>query len=94
MDNNLAIREGQTIKVTQKITEGKRERNVPFQGRVMKVRGIGVNKTVTVRQTLEGIEVDRIFPLASPTLTVQVVELKQVKKFSKKGKKPKKNGKK
>lgn len=81
------LREGQNVSVTQKIVEGKRERSIPFAGRVMKVRGIGVNKTITVRQTLEGIGVDRIFPVLSPTITQisMVEEKKNIRKSSKKG---------
>ena len=76
------LREGQTIRVFQRINEGKRERNIPFAGKLLKVRGIGVNRMITVRQSLEGIEVEKIFPLALPTITkVEVVE--QVKSLIK-----------
>ena len=76
------LREGQTIRVFQRITEGKRERNVPFVGKLLKVRGIGVNRMITVRQALEGVDVDKIFPTALPTITkIEVVE--QVKSLIK-----------
>lgn len=69
------LREGQIVSVYQRITEGKRERNVPFTGKVLKVRGVGVNKTITVRQNFEGMDVEKIFPLALPTITkIQIVE--------------------
>lgn len=69
------LREGQTLRVFQKVTEGKRERNVQFTGRVLKVRGAGMNQMITVRQNLEGIDVDKIFPTALPTLTkVEIIE--------------------
>jgi len=75
---DLQIREGQNVKVFQKVAEGKRERNVAFSGKVVKVRGIGVNKSITVKQLLDGIVVDRIFPLASPTITkLEIVEEKK-----------------
>lgn len=78
MDRSLNIREGQNIKIIQKVIEGKRERNIPFTGKVIKVRGIGVNKTITVKQTLEGIDVERIFPIASPTISqMQIIEEKK-----------------
>jgi len=76
------LREGQQVRVFQKMTEGKRERNAPFTGKLLKVRGIGVNRTITVRQNLEGIDVEKIFPLALPTITkIEVVE--QVKSLMK-----------
>src|SRR5690242_7692983 len=74
---NLPIREKMQIRVYQHIVEGKRERNVPFAGIVQKVRGSGVNKTITVKQLLEGVEVEKIFPLALPTITkIEIVEEK------------------
>ena len=76
------LREGQIISVFQKVIEGKRERSIPFTGRLLKVRGIGVNKTITVRQSLEKIDVEKIFPPALPTITkIEVVE--QVKSLIK-----------
>lgn len=55
--------------MVQKMSEGKRERNVPFTGVLLKVRGAGANRTITVRQNLEGVDVDKIFPTALPTIT-------------------------
>lgn len=77
----MQLREGQMVRVFQKLVEGKRERNVPFPGRIMKVRGSGINKTITVKQTLEGVEVERIYPIASPTITkIELVVEKEKKK--------------
>ena len=87
MDDNIAlnIREGKTVRVTQKIIDAKRERSVPFIGVVKKVRGSGVNKTITVRQVLEGVEVDRIFSVAAPTiLKIELIEVREKAKKSKK----------
>ncbi len=78
---DLQLREGQIVSVYQKVSDGKRERNVAFIGRIMKVRGSGVNKTITVKQTLEGIEVEKIFPVSSPFITkIEVAaEVKKVR---------------
>ena len=85
---DLKLREGQNVRVFQKIVDGKRERNVPFVGRVMKVRGSGVNKTITIKQHLEGVDVERIFPIASPTLTkIERVEETKKKTATKRKKK-------
>ncbi|HVT01272.1 MAG TPA: 50S ribosomal protein L19 [Patescibacteria group bacterium] len=85
MDIIDTLREGQTVRVFQKIVDGKRERNVPFVGKLMKVRGTGVNKTITVKQMLEGVEVEKIFPVVSPTITkIEIVVVTEKKKGSKK----------
>ena len=87
---DLQIREGNLIKVSQKATEGKGKRLTSFVGKVMKVKGVGVNQMITVRNTFDKINVDRIFPIASPTIeSIQIVELKPkvTKKKSKKRKK-------
>ncbi len=78
---DIQVRENQTVKVVQKIIDAKRERNVPFVGRVLKVRGTGQNKTITVRQTLEGVDVDKIFSVAAPSiLSIELVEEKKKSK--------------
>ena len=82
MDEFPQLREGQTVSVFQKVTEKKRERNIPFTGLLLKVRGIGVNKTITVRQNLEGVDVEKIYPLALPTIT-KIEVLEQVKSLMK-----------
>jgi len=90
------LREGQTIRVFQKMTEGKRERNVPFMGKLLKVRGSGINQTITVKQHLEGIDVEKIFPVLLPTITkIEVIEqVKSLIKGAPTGKKKAKKSKK
>ncbi|MCX7784624.1 MAG: 50S ribosomal protein L19 [candidate division WOR-3 bacterium] len=63
------IRPGSIVKVTHKIVEGDKERLVTFQGTVIKMRGVGESKTITVRKISRGIGVERIFPLHSPIIT-------------------------
>ena len=71
---NVNFRRGQIVKVSQKQSDGKRERVVSFTGKVMKSRGEGQNKMLTVRQNLEGVEVDRIFsPFAPHIVSVEEV---------------------
>lgn len=83
------IREGQVIKVVQKVSDAGRTRNVPFTGVVKKVRGAGVNKSITVRQTLEGVEVDRIFSVEAPTI-VEISLIAAKEKITKKIKRARK----
>jgi large subunit ribosomal protein L19 len=59
---------GDTIKVFAKFREGDKERVQPFQGTVIQLKGAGDSKTFTVRKVTRGIGVERIFPIASPTI--------------------------
>lgn len=78
MNSTASFRKGDTIKVFQKMKEGKRERTVGVAGKVLEVKGVGMNKMFTVRQTLEGVDVDRIYPLFSPAISrIEVVEMKK-----------------
>ncbi|MBP6913424.1 MAG: 50S ribosomal protein L19 [Candidatus Levybacteria bacterium] len=79
------LREGQFVRIYQKITDAKKERIVPFQGKIIKVKGAGLNKMITVQNALEGVVVDRIFPVSSPTLTkIELMVVKESKKATRK----------
>jgi len=66
---------GDTVKVAVKVKEGEKERIQIFQGVVMGLKGGGVRQTFTVRKVSDGIGVERIFPLHSPTLgKIEVVQ--------------------
>lgn len=63
------IRPGDTVKVYQKIKEGDKTRLAPFEGLVIaRKHGKGISATFTVRKVVDGIGVERIFPLHSPTI--------------------------
>ena len=62
------FRVGDTIRVDQKIIEGKRERIQAFEGIVMAIKGSGVSKTFTVRKLSAGVGVERIFPFNTPKI--------------------------
>ena len=64
------IKAGDTVRVTQKIKEGDKERLSAFEGIVIaKKHGEGITGTVTVRKMVDGIGVERVFPLHSPVIT-------------------------
>ena len=64
---------GDTITVTVKITEGKKERLQAFQGVVLQRRGVGMTETFTIRKMSSGIGVERIMPVNSPNIdSIQV----------------------
>lgn len=59
---------GDTVKVFVRIKEGNKERTQAFEGIIIKKRGSGVGKTITVRKTFQGVGVERVFPVYSPRI--------------------------
>ena len=83
MRNDLpAIHPGDTVKVHQKIKEGDKERVNVFEGLVLACKhGKGANGMFTVRKIVEGIGVERIFPLHSPRIAnVEIVRRSKVRR--------------
>jgi large subunit ribosomal protein L19 len=76
------VKTGYTVEVSQKVTEGAKERVQKFQGLVIKVsHGAGAEKTFTVRKIVEGIGVEKIFPFHSPNITkIHVVKKAKVRR--------------
>jgi large subunit ribosomal protein L19 len=65
----LDFRSGDTLRVWQKIKEGDKSRLQAFEGLVIaRKHGRDPGATFTIRKVLEGIGVERIFPLYSPTI--------------------------
>ncbi len=63
------IRPGNTVKVWQKIKEGNKTRLQAFEGLIISHKhGSEPGATFTVRRTIDGIGVERIFPLFSPNI--------------------------
>ncbi len=76
------VKVGYTVRVSQKIKEGGKERIQNFEGLVIKVgHGAGVEKTFTVRKIVEGIGVEKVFPFHSPNITkIHVVKKAKVRR--------------
>jgi large subunit ribosomal protein L19 len=63
------LRPGDTIKVHQKIKEGDKERIQIFEGIIIaKKHGEGISGTITVRKIVDGVGVERVFPIHSPSV--------------------------
>lgn len=61
---------GDIVKVTQTFLEGDKERSSSFEGTVIAIKGRGINKMFTVRRIgVDGIGIEKIFPLYSPTIS-------------------------
>jgi len=73
---------GYTVIVHQKIKEGKKERIQKFEGLVLGKKGRnGLSATITVRKISEGIGVEKIFPLHSPSITkIEVLKKAKVRR--------------
>ncbi len=63
-----AFNVGDTVRVFSKIIEGDKERLQAFEGVVIKKRGRGIGEVMTVRKMVQGIGVEKTFPLHSPRL--------------------------
>ena len=59
---------GDNVSVSYKIVEGVKERIQIYKGDVIQIKGSGATKTFTVRKMSGNVGVERIFPLASPSI--------------------------
>lgn len=60
------FRAGDTVTVSYKIVEDKKERIQHFSGVILQRRGSGITETFTIRKMSGNIGVERIFPISSP----------------------------
>lgn len=85
----LNFQPGDVIRVHQKIKEGDpskdsgqvKERIQVFEGIVLSIRGQAENKSFTVRKVVDGMAVERIWPLNSPLLIKVEIKAKPKKRF-------------
>ncbi len=76
------LRPGYTVKIHQNIKEGEKERVQIFEGLVLGLNsGHGGSKMVTVRKVVEGIGVEKIFPVYSPNIVkIEVTKTPSVRR--------------
>jgi large subunit ribosomal protein L19 len=72
---------GDTVKVGVIIQEGGKERTQPYEGVVIAKHGGGINSTITVRKTFQGVGVERVFLIHSPRIeSVKVLRRAKVRR--------------
>lgn len=78
----LGIRPGDTVRVHQKVVEKGKTRLQTFEGLVLAVKhGNEAGGTFTVRATMSGIGVEKIFPLYSPIIEkIEIVRRSKVRR--------------
>lgn len=78
----LDLRAGDTIKVWQKIKEGEKTRLQAFDGLVIaRKHGREAGGTFTVRKVMQGVGVEKIFPLYSPLIDkIEILKRSKVRR--------------
>ncbi|OHA05213.1 MAG: 50S ribosomal protein L19 [Candidatus Sungbacteria bacterium RIFCSPLOWO2_01_FULL_47_10] len=70
------IRPGDTVKIFQRLKEGDKARIQPFEGMIIAIKhGRGISGTITIRKVTQGIGVEKVIPIHSPTVEkIQVLK--------------------
>ena len=72
---------GDNVKVGVKIIEGNKERVQFYEGIVIAKKNSSINTTITVRKTLQGIGIERIFLIHSPKIdSINVLRTSKVRR--------------
>ena len=72
---------GDTVRVSARVVEGNRERIQVFEGTVMRLRGGGITRSLTVRRIASGVGVERTFKINSPRIDkIEVVRHGQARR--------------
>jgi large subunit ribosomal protein L19 len=80
-EKDIDFNPGDTVAVSMKIREGDKERIQIFQGVVMKIRGSGLGKSVTVRKASGNVYVEKVFPFHSPLISgIKVIRRGRVRR--------------
>ena len=71
---------GDTLKVSVKVVEGDRERMQAYEGVCIAISRGGINSSFTVRKISYGEGVERLFPMYSPNIKVEVLRKGRVRR--------------
>eukprot|EP00854_Cymbomonas_tetramitiformis_P027450 gene27450-33851_t len=69
----MDFRVGYEVKCNVTVTEGNKTRVQPFQGIIISMHKAGNRSTITVRKMVQGVGVERVFPIHSPLITFESV---------------------
>ena len=76
-----SVNVGDTVRVSNLIKEGTRERIQLFEGTVIARHGGGISETFTVRRISYGVAVEKTFPVHSPNVEkVEIVRTGKVRR--------------
>ena len=76
-----SFKSGDNIVVNYKIVEGDKVRIQAYRGDVLQIKGHGSNRTFTVRKISNGVGVERIFPISSPSIdSIEVLKRGKVRR--------------
>jgi large subunit ribosomal protein L19 len=73
------FRIGDTVKIGVKIIEGSKERIQFYEGTILAQKNSSINTTITVRKTLQGIGIERIFLRSSKVRRSKLYYLRNLK---------------
>ena len=71
---------GDTVRVHVKVVEGDRERTQAYEGVCIARKSASINSSFTVRKISFGEGVERVFPLYSPKIKIEVVRRGKVRR--------------
>ncbi len=76
------LKAGYTVRLHLRISEGKKDRTQVFEGMIISIKGKDdATRMITVRKEAKGFGVEKIIPLAMPTLEkIEVVKTAKVRK--------------
>ena len=76
-----SLKIGDNIKIGVKIIEGNKERVQFYEGTIITKKNSSINTTITVRKTLQGIGIERIFLIHSPKIdSIMVLRSSKVRR--------------
>lgn len=78
--NIPTFRAGDTVKVHVKVVEGERERTQIYEGVVLGRKNKGLQSSFRVRKISNGEGVERVFPLYSPNIKIEVIRFGDVRR--------------
>ena len=71
---------GDTLRIQVKVVEGERERTQAYEGMCIARKNAGINSAFTVRKISFGEGVERVFPLYSPNIRIEVLRRGDVRR--------------